>query len=458
LLSSKARREWLIACQLQKGDLNIPEPFGWMERRYLGFVKESYYLSEAIGSGVSLAEEPGELKDERFVAELAATVKRIHHSGLLHKDFHAGNFMRDGESLFLTDLHQASILRALSLNQRLWNLSHLFHSLRSRWGEKEQMQFIEKYFEEEPPDLEKKEELLQRIHLWMDRLRKRQWRSRTKRCLKESTEFSIKKERGIYYYRRREFPLDQLKGVLEKHRHSISENPSALAKLSSEVVVSLLDDGRKRVCVKQFLYPQFRDRLKGYIRRSKGLKAWIAGNGLRTRGIPSLVPLALMERKGFLGLRESYFFMETLEKGQELDRYILRGFEDLKKRRLFIKAFAQWLSHCHEKGLYHKDMKTCNILVSDKGEDWDFNLLDLEDVLLDEKVDERKLFKNLLQLNTSVPRLTTRTDRLRFVKNYLSSRPIIKDLKPFLNRLMEETRKRGIVYVSPEGVVIEKMG
>jgi len=77
---------------------------------------------------------------------------------------------------------------------------------------------------------------------------------------------------------------------------------------------------------------------------------------------------------------------------------------------------------------------------------------------LDEKVDERKLFKNLLQLNTSVPRLTTRTDRLRFVKNYLSSRPIIKDLKPFLNRLMEETRKRGIVYVSPEGVVIEKMG
>jgi hypothetical protein len=56
-LPSKARKEWFVAHQLQKKNLNIPKPLGWMERIHRGFVEESYYLSEAIGSGVSLIEE-----------------------------------------------------------------------------------------------------------------------------------------------------------------------------------------------------------------------------------------------------------------------------------------------------------------------------------------------------------------------------------------------------------------
>src|SRR4030043_693936 len=52
LLPTKARKECFVAYQLQKRNLNIPQPFGWMEKVHWGFVKESYYLSEAIGSGV----------------------------------------------------------------------------------------------------------------------------------------------------------------------------------------------------------------------------------------------------------------------------------------------------------------------------------------------------------------------------------------------------------------------
>jgi hypothetical protein len=105
--------------------------------------------------------------------------------------------------------------------------------------------------------------------------------------------------------------------------------------------------------------------------------------------------------------------------------------------------------------IYHKDMKTCNILISERGEGWDFHLLDFEDLLMDEKVNEKKLFRNLLQLNTSTPKIMTKVDRFRFFKEYVRLNPIIKEQKVFLRGLMNESRRRGLVYVSPQGVVTE---
>ena len=457
LLPTKARKEWIVAYSLQKRDLNIPQPLGWMEKVRWGLVKESYYLSEVIGSGVSLIEDAAVLRESLWTNELAKTVRKIHNAGLFHKDLHAGNFLWNGQSLFLTDLHRAKIVRTLSLNQQLWNLSQLFHSLRPIWEEGDHLRFIETYLEENPFYLQKKGELTQKVHSLMDRLRKRQWRSRTKRCLRESTEFSILKDRGIHYYYRRDFPLDRLGKVIEEHLRIARERPLTLVKQSPEVLISILNDGRNRICVKQFRYPLFLNSFKEHFRRSKGLKAWVAGNGLIMRGIPTLRPMALMENRNWLGLRESFFLIEASETDQELDRYILKGFEDFKEKRLFIKAFAQWFAHFHKMGIYHRDMKTCNILVSKSGENCNFHLLDLEDLLLDERVDEMRLFRNFLQLNTSTPKIITKADRFRFFKEYLNLNPVIRNQKVFLRRLIEESRRRGLVYVSPQGVVVERL-
>jgi serine/threonine protein kinase len=184
----------------------------------------------------------------------------------------------------------------------------------------------------------------------------------------------------------------------------------------------------------------------------------MAANGMRARGIPSLKPLAWVERKNWSGLKESFLFMEALADDQEMDRYILKGFEDLNKKRLFIKTFARWLDGLHKRSLFHRDMKTCNILVSERGETWDFHLLDFEDLLMGEKVNRKKLFRNFLQLNTSTPKVMTKVDRFRFFREYLRLNPIVKDQRIFLWRLISESRRRGLVYVSPQGVVTETLG
>jgi tRNA A-37 threonylcarbamoyl transferase component Bud32 len=455
---TKGQKEFLIASQLERRNLNIPKPLGWLERVRKGLVRESYYLSAAIGTGVSFIEEVARSKEPRSIIELAMTVRKFQDAGLFHQDLHGGNFLWDGASLFLTDLHRAKIVESLSLKQRLWNIAHLFHSLRSTWGEKEQLQFLDQYFEGVPDGAKKREILFQRIYSTMDRLQKRQWRSRTKRCLKESTEFTVRKERGICYFHRRDFPLDRLKRVMEEHQALVKERSSSLVKCSPKVIVSILSDEGERISLKQFCYPHSWGRVKEYFRHSKGLKSWIAANGMRSRGVPSLKPLALVERKDWTGPKESFLFMEAPVKGQEMDRYILKGFEGVNRKRFFIKTFARWLDGLHKMSLYHSDMKTCNILVLENGETWDFRLLDFEDIRMDEKMNRRKLYRNFLQLNTSTPKVITKVDRLRFFREYLRYNPIVKDQRIFLGRLWRESRRRGLVYVSSLGVVTETIG
>jgi serine/threonine protein kinase len=456
-LPSKARKEWGVACQALKKNILVPQPLGWMERRNRGLVRESYYLSEAVGSGISLIEDSAALEDPLVPLEMGRTLKKIHRAGLFHKDLHAGNFLWDGQSLHLVDLHSVRILHRLSLNQRLWNLALLFQSLRPIWGEEHQSLLMDTYFEGEPLYLQNRVKWLQKIHVWMDRLQKRHWKSRTKRCLMESTEFSVEVEKGGTIYHRRDIPISVLKEWVEGHRRCRSERSPHLLKFSPEVTVSILGGEEKKISVKNYHPPKVYDRLKEHFRRSKGMRAWISGNGLRERGFPTLKPLGLMERRDVLGLRESFFFMEVLEGAQELDRFICKGFDDFKKKRAFIKIFSQWFCHFHKMGLYHKDMKTCNILASENGDSWNFRLLDLEDVVLDKRLTEKGFFRSLLQLNTSTPRIMTRSDRLRFFKEYHRLNPIVRNRKIFLKRLVEESHKRGLVYVSPQGVVFEKL-
>lgn len=455
LLPSKGQKEFLIASQLERTGLKVPKPLGWVERVRRGLVRESYYLSEAIGAGVSFIDEVAKAKEPRSIGELAKAVRSFQDAGLFHQDLHGGNFLWEGDSLFLTDLHSTKIMGSVSMGRRLWNLAHLFHSLRTTWGESEQLQFLDRYFDGIEGG-KKREILFERIYPSMDRLLRKQWRSRTKRCLKESGEFTVQKERVARYFRRRDFSMDRLKKILERHQDLVRERPSCLVKNSPEVRVSLLEDEGERISLKQFCYPRFGGRVKEYFRRSKGLKAWVAANGLRARGIPTLKPLAFVERKNWMEWRESFLFMEAPAGDLEMDRYILNGFAGLKRKRFFIKTFARWLDGLHRTSVYHKDMKTCNILVSEKDETWDFHLLDFEDIRMDEKVNRKRLFRNFLQLNTSTPRIITRVDRFRFFKEYLRLSPVVKDEKTFLRGLADESRRRGLVYVSSHGVVAER--
>ena len=71
--------------------------------------------------------------------------------------------------------------------------------------------------------------------------------------------------------------------------------------------------------------------------------------------------------------------------GVELDRYVVRRIRegmDYLQRRDLIRLFARFMSDLHGKGVFHADLKTCNIMVTapDEGSAVRFSLLDYDEV------------------------------------------------------------------------------
>jgi tRNA A-37 threonylcarbamoyl transferase component Bud32 len=475
---SKAKKEWTLSLAFRAKGVQIPAPVGLMERRRWGFLEENLFISQAIGEAQPLIdyfkERFGEgdfSKEEekrRIVRLLGDTVRHIHDRGLFHADLHAGNFLirRSGEgTLYLIDLHSARMRRTLSQRQRLWNIAQLFYSLNFVLDQGDEEIFLEAYGGEEMP-LSISKPFLMRVQGLADWIKRRHERSRAKRCLKESTLFTSHRWKGYRLFRRRDVSGDTLMEMIDVHREIVKTSPSLLLKNSPKTVVSMVEMSRGSgpcTCVKQYRYVSAWGKVKDCFRYSKGKISWIAANELFRRGISTLKPLAYIEKTRFGLLVESFFFMESPADYLEMDRYLITSFGDgssgdvTLRKRSFIREFARCIGRLHRCDIFHSDLKTCNILTRGRAGGWDFSFIDLDAVHLGTEVNSRRALKNLVQINCSIPGFLGYADRIRFLKWYLEIHPIAMHKRDLIKAILEESRKRGVVYVSPEGDVTEEV-
>jgi tRNA A-37 threonylcarbamoyl transferase component Bud32 len=474
ILPSRAMREWDVSRAFRTIGVEIPTPVGVMERRRRGFMEESLYISEAIEDAQPLMdffkERFGEEEEERrrIVRLLGDTVRRIHDGGLFHADLHAGNFLirKNGEGeLYLIDLHSARVRKRLSQRQRLWNIAQLFYSLHGLLNRGDKEIFLEAYGGKET-DLPISKPLLTKAEGLVDRIRRRHHRSRAKRCLKESTGFASHRWNGYRLYRSREVSGETLMEMINAHREMVKNSPSLLLKNSPKTIVSMVEIPHglgSRACVKQYRYATAWGRIKDCFRYSKGKVSWVAGNELFRQGISDLKPLAYVEKRRFGLLTESFFIMTSPADYLEMDRYVINAFGNgpstnvALKKRSFIREFAQCIGRLHRSDIYHNDLKTCNILARERAGGWDFSFIDLDAVRLGTEVNSRRALKNLVQINCSTPGFLGYADRIRFLKWYLEIHPVPMQKRDLIRAILDETRKQGIVYVSPEGDVTEEV-
>ncbi len=475
---SKAKKEWEFSLAFRTKGVWVPGPIGLMERRRWGFLEESLYVSEAIEGAQPLMDffkerfGEGDLKGEgekrRIVRLLGDTVRRIHEGGLFHADLHTGNFLirKSGEgALYLIDLHRARMRKTLSQRQRLWNIAQLFYSLNSLLDQEDKGIFLEAYGGKEM-DLSMSQTLLMRVEGLADRIKKRHQRSRAKRCLRESTLFTSHRWNGYRLYRSRDIYVDTLMEMINTHREIVKNSPSLLLKNSPKTVVSMVETPGglgSRTCVKQYRYVTAWGRIKDCFRYSKGKISWIAANELFRRGISTLKPLAYVEKTRLGLLVESFFLMESPADYLEMDRYLIKSFGNgpsgdmTLKKRSFIRQFAQCIGRLHRSDIFHSDLKTCNILARERPGGWDFSFIDLDAVHLETEVNSRRALRNLVQINCSTPGFLGYADRIRFLTWYLQIHSIPMQKRDLIKAILEESQKRGVVYVSPEGDVTEEV-
>ena len=473
---TKARTEWEVGNALRSNDIKTALPLAISEgKRGLLIVTETVTNSEELmefftANYVSFLSEGKEFEKRMLLNKLAVFIRDIHEKGFCHYDLHAGNILIKfnkeqnvtGYDLYLMDLHRVKIFKSVSTNKRIFNLAQIFNSLSSIMTMSDKFDFIRSYGDSAFGNVTDEKELVRQIDEQSSKIRNIHYRSRRKRCLKESSVFSRRMIANMKMFFRKGYDTDSLHELIEKHNSALINNDSAvIMKCDSKTALTrhaFKDKTVQNVVVKQYRVGCFGCLLKNLFRGSAGRKAWVAGNGLRVYGLNTPLPLALLEKKRSGITTGSYLIMEEVKDSLEMDRYILKNLDnrkDIKKKKALISNIANTLGEMHNHNIFHHDLKTCNIMVKENGKSFDFTFLDFDKVSFNEEITVRKRVKNLVQINLSTPRLFTLADRLRFLNEYLDLCGITNEKKNIMREVASLSKTEKILYVSSQGDVTE---
>jgi len=314
-------------------------------------------------------------------ALMGAYFADLHQKGFYYADLHPQNLIikPDGQPV-LIDAQEIFFLKKIPGRLRSYNLGRLYLALRSttpdRWFE-EFLQIYNRKF--------KKTVHLHDIREASAKHYKKHIKSRTKRCLKNTSEFEAISTRGQKIYKRKDFAWDKA-DILHALKNSVN--------LKENKVVAY-----QSVCIKIHA--------KGRFHKDRCLASWVNSRALDMHGIN--VPRAL----GYFKFNhKSYFLAEYLKDGTPLYKF-LPTLPAEKNKNKIIKQLARWVRNIHDHQVWQKDFNSTNVLYFNN----QFILLDLDNVKLS-GLSETKKILNLAQLNASTTDEIRLRDRIRFFYHY----------------------------------------
>lgn len=375
---------------------------------------KSFFIMTKKVDGISLSEQS--IPDPENLGKFFAS---LHLRGIYHADSHPENIIiKPNGQLCLIDVQEVYILGRLPRGLRVSNLGKLFFAfIPNRQGQpwfKELLAAYNKSF--------KKKVNLSEVERSGQKHRKRYYRSRAKRCCKNSTEFAVVNLRGIKGYRRKEFQWGK------------KEIENALLvgkKLKEDRVIAY-----KNVCLK--IYE------KRILHRDRCLACWKNSRSLEVRNIP--VPKSL----GYYRIdKKSFFFSEFLEDAISLNQY-LSSIKNLKKKRMAIRKLACWVKKIHDRNIWQRDFNSDNVLYKKDT----FIMIDLDGVRI-KKLSQKRRIVNLSQLNASLSNAVTYKDRVRFFHYYsLEEKPTRQEKRNIYKRVWGITRTKNTKVF---GLVLDKL-
>jgi len=339
--------------------------------------RQSYFiLTEQVpGKHIPL----NSLADARSLGQYAAF---LHRRGVYHLDLNRKNFiMTPAGQLYLLDAQEVYFAPWVPHRLSINNLGRMIFNLCSL---DDPQPWVEKFLTGYNRGPAKKVTAAEAIEA-ARRQQKRRHRSRSKRCLKNSSEFEVIKNRHLRGYIRSGFSW----GAQELQQATAK----GTALKGSHVI------GYQGVCLKR--------QGRKFFHHNRCLASWKMSRALEVRGISVPRSLGYFETRG-----QRWFLAELLDDRLHLNDY-LSALSDPKAKRQALKKLALWLRTFHETDVWQRDFKSSNILCRNS----DYFMVDLDGVRIRRLSEQNKIY-NLAQLNASLGNAVSIKDRLRFYHYY----------------------------------------
>ena len=423
---AKARLEFENARRL--AELGIPaiEPIAWGSKsRWRPGESTLVSVAHRGVPFLELIETPGlsPARRRQSARSLARFLARLHDAGVAHPDPHPGNFLAEhhGDALrfVLTDLHAVRFGSPLSWSESRANLTLLNRYFQLRATRTDRLRFWKAYFAHRRTLGGDADELARDLERVTADSNCRFWANRRGRYTGNNREFHKVRGPAASGYAVRELPTAVLGEWLADPDRLFTQPGIRLLKDSrtSTVAETIIHvDGVSRPVIgKRFRIKGRLGLVKNLFRTSPGLRSWLSGNGLRDRDLPTARPLAYFQRRRFGLPAEGYIIFDKVPDATELAGSICRSDAPALADRL-----GRLMRQMHDRQVSHRDLKAPNILLTGTGADP--VLIDLVGVVAGRMVSTKQRVRDLARLNASFIASTTvtRSDRLRFLRTYLS--------------------------------------
>ena len=250
--------------------------------------------------------------------------------------------------------------------------------------------------------------------------------------------------------------------AIAEHGNLVNKGGSDVLKNAPESAVTIVKlQDRPAFCVKELRWRGWLHAMKSLFRASQGLRTFQNAHELNQANINSAKALILARRCSRGLIRREWVIMEVVESTLELDRYVLKRSRSKwshTEKTLLVSALARFLGGMHAKGIFHADMKTCNLLVRSKEStlEPEFFLLDYDAVEFGSEVSFRNRVKNLVQLFLSSPIEFNAVDRLRFLQHYAAYAGVSsKERHNMAQQVLAAVKGNKILYVGFSGDIVE---
>ena len=460
--ASKARREWDKSHLILKNHLLTAELVAVGEKRCFGMQKESYIISRTIPGSIPLKErlvntqqlsaEYRQINKNLLLRKFISYVKMVHAHGFFHSELHAENILvgQNDYIFYLIDVGRVKLRKRLPEPWKIYDLARFFYSVLDICTNNEIAELIDNYASNTLSSKDKKI-FHKLVFEGIYKIKRRLWKGRTNKCLKDNAVFKTCTYGRYTINMRREWDVDTLVDLINKHNLSFrikSDNVIKSSPKTGLTRVPVSNEKTKSVCIKEYRYPSFLKRFLRSFISSPARKAWFASHGLLSLNFLTPRPIALFEEKGFGILKKSFIIMEDISACLPCNQYISKRFNypldriTAGKKRSFVSSLAKSFKQLHDLSIYHGDLKESNVMVGELPGTWELFYIDLDRVYFNKNITLKKKIKNLSQLNASLPNYITYTDRLRFYRTYAGVKTLNVEDKRILKSIIQLSIQR----------------
>jgi len=383
-LPSRAFTEWKVLHRFQQLNLPAPKPLAYAEKRDRGLLRESCFVTSAVLNAHPLTAvfsprpqttAPGH--DEKALNwSLGLLIARLHNAGVYFRDLHGGNILvysdpqQNEPALCFVDTEKARFSSRITRGRRIHDLAMLHMSLFLDRGPSLE-RFLAGYCGATNDAGIEQQELLSAVDAKARAMHRRHLKSRSKRCIKNSTGFGVKKQGTARCYFRKNVPAEHIHEVL---KHTPQNEKKQKSRIFNDVIALASETAPAiRYAVVHYQYGRLQ-RFASLFARTRAKRAWVNAHSLAVRAVPSLRPVVLQETRSGIGIHSSILVLENAEGKEPLDRYFQTRFGNaarggcFQEQCRFITHLAMSLRRLFDKKIFIATLSAHDILVDQSGE------------------------------------------------------------------------------------------